>query len=288
MVRLRSPQVLCPYCGEIKMPDDISDIRKFYDQNVMKEHRRLESHPVERDVTFRYLDAYLLPTGKILDVGAGSGAYTIPLAQRGYSVTATDFSTSLVQECRKQVLDANLNNKVTCLVAEARDLSELPGDFDAVLLMGPLYHLVLEEDRKTAVKEAYGKLKKGGLIFSSFISRYGIWGDLMNKFPAHIEPRYGLQDILTSGQQGMAIKEWGGNFRAYYTTVPEIAPLHEQAGFKTIVLAGVEPAGITADEAYKKLTEEQRKLWLDLLFSISAEPSVVGASGHLLYVGRKG
>jgi S-adenosylmethionine-dependent methyltransferase len=270
------------------MPDDISDIQAFYDNNVMKEHGRLERHPVERDVTMRYLDKYLPPEGKILDVGAGSGAYSIPLAKRGYTVTATDFSPALVQECRKWVRNEKLKDRVTCLVADARDLSEVPNDFDAVLLMGPLYHLVIEEDRKTAVKEAFNKLKPGGIIFSSFISRYGIWGDLMYKFPAHIEPKYGLQAILTSGQQGMAIKEWGGNFRAYYTTVSEITPLHEQLGFKTIALAGVEPAGITADEAYKKLTEDQRKGWLDLLFGISSEPSMVGASGHMLYVGKKG
>jgi 2-polyprenyl-3-methyl-5-hydroxy-6-metoxy-1,4-benzoquinol methylase len=74
--------------GKDVMIDDVTDIRSFYDRNVENEQGRLERHPVERDVTWRFLDKYLPPSGKILEVGAATGAYPIPLAKKGYSVTA--------------------------------------------------------------------------------------------------------------------------------------------------------------------------------------------------------
>jgi hypothetical protein len=63
--------------------------------------------------------------------------------------------------------------------------------------------------------------------------------------------------------------------------------LHEALGFETLVVAGVEPGISADDESYNRLPAEQRRLWLDLLYEISAERSIVGASRHLLYVGKK-
>jgi len=69
--------------------------------------------------------------------------------------------------------------------------------------------------------------------------------------------------------------------------VSEIGPLHEAVGFRTLTIAGVEPAIGGDDESYNALEGEQRRLWLDLLHGISQEPSIVGASRHILYVGQK-
>lgn len=269
------------------MPDNVSDIRAFYDKNLDSERSRLKRHPIEHDVTWRYLDAYLPTTGRILDVGCATGAYTIPLAKRGYHVVAADLSPALVSECEKTVHDTGLDDKVTCLVADARELSVLADSgFDAVLLMGPLYHLVVEEDRKTALGQAFRLLKQGGTIFSAFISRYGIWGDVMRKLPDYVEKQADLKSVLARGRD-VDLPGWEGSFRAYYAVPSEVIQLHELAGFKTVVLAGVEPAGVGADEAYSSLSDSQRRLWLDLLYDISREESIVGASCHLLYVGRK-
>jgi len=67
----------------------------------------------------------------------------------------------------------------------------------------------------------------------------------------------------------------------------EIAPLHEAIGFETITVVGVEPAISADNESYNKLQGKQRELWLDLLKEIGAERSIIGASRHLLYIGRK-
>lgn len=274
--------------GKYKMIDDVSDIRSFYDRNVENEHGRLERHPVEHDVTWRFLGKYLPPSGKILDIGAAAGSHTVPLARMGYSVTAVDFSPNLMEKCSDRIRELGLRNRVTCLVADARDLFQVTDtDYDAVLLLGPLYHLVEEEDRKTALKEVYQRMKPGGIIFSAFLSRYGFWSDLIHKIPHYIEYQEDVRAVLEGGKD-LEIPSWGlGGFRAYFATVPEIYRLHEEQGFELLVVAGVEPAGIAADEQYKKLTDKQRELWLDLMVEISTEPSLAGASCHILYIGKK-
>jgi SAM-dependent methyltransferase len=267
--------------------DDVSDIQAYYDGYVEQENGRLERHQIERDITWRYLDKYLPPRGKILEIGAATGAYTIPLARRGYSVTAVDFSPKLIDACKKRIAAEGLGKKVKCFVADARDLSGVPGgDYDAVLLMGPLYHLVLEEDRKKAVKEAFQRLKTGGIIFSAFISRYGIWGDIMMKVPFMIEAQADIKSIFQRGRDSDHPSP-DIHFRAYFAKVSEAKALHQKAGFRTLALAGIEPVGIGADESYKSLEGTRRQLWLDLLFSISTEASIIGASCHLLYIGVK-
>ncbi|MBN2238875.1 MAG: class I SAM-dependent methyltransferase [Dehalococcoidales bacterium] len=270
------------------MIDDVSDIQDLYDGDIERELTRLDRHPIERDITWHYLDTYLPPSGKILEVGAAVGGYTVPLARKGYTVTAADLSPAELEVCRQRLNENGLGDKATCVVADARDLSVIrDADYDAALVMGPLYHLVYEEDRITALKEVYDRLKPGGVIFSAFISRYGIWASQVREHPELIENTEDLRSILENGRD-LDSPNFDVHFRGYFATIPEIAPLHEEAGFETLVIAGVEPVGVLADEDYGKLPENQRELWLDLLVRISAEPSILGASCHLLYVGRKG
>jgi SAM-dependent methyltransferase len=266
--------------------DDTSDISRFYDAGAEKEDTRLERHRLERDMTWRYLDKYLPRRGRILEVGCATGAYTIPLARRGYTVTAIDFSPKELELCRKKVQDERLGNKVNCVLADARDLSGVTDDdYDLALVMGPLYHLILEEDRLTALQQARRHLKKGGLIFSTFVSRYGIWSDVMKDLPHYIEYQKDVQSVLLKGRDA-ELADKPGNFRAYFAAPEEIPLLHEKAGFKTLALAGIETAGMR-DDIYGTVNGKKREMWLDLLFSISSQPSVIGASNHILYIGVK-
>jgi S-adenosylmethionine-dependent methyltransferase len=270
----------------MKLGDDTSDIRQFYNDSAEKEDGRLKRHQLEQDMTWRYLDKYLPRRGKILEIGAATGAYTVPLAKRGYNVTAVDFSPNLLEICQKKVKQEGLEQKVNCLVADARELAGvIADDYDAVLMMGPLYHLILEEDRQKALKEAFKHLKPGGMIFSTFISRYGIWGDITKDYPHYIELQKDVHSVIYEGRDAeLAYKK--GNFRGYFATPAEIVPLHEKTGFSTLALAGIETPGVR-DEVYNDIKGKRREMWLDLLFSISTETSIIGASNHILYVGVK-
>jgi len=125
------------------MVDDVRDIAAFYNSNPQEEHRRLERHQLEYDLTWRYLNRYLPAQGSILEVGAATGRYSLELVKHGYQLTAVGQSPGLIDACRKNFLDAGLVDRVCFFVDDARDLSGLEGEeFDVVLLMGPLYHLV--------------------------------------------------------------------------------------------------------------------------------------------------
>jgi S-adenosylmethionine-dependent methyltransferase len=268
------------------MNDDVSDIAAYYSSNPEGEHGRLERHQLEYDLTWRYLDRYLPAHGAVLEIGAATGRYTLELARRGYRLTAVDLSSVNIEVCRKNLIDAGLANRVQLVVADVRDLSAVTEKgFDAVLLMGPLYHLVVEADRKLALKEVFERLRAGGILFSALISRLGIMGDLLKNVPAWIEERAEVRSVLEKGKDSDDYPR--GGFRGYCAQVSEIAPLHEGLGFETLVVAGVEPAISADDESYNQLEGQRRQLWLDLLYEISAEPSTVGASRHLLYIGKK-
>lgn len=268
------------------MKDDIRDIAEHYDSDPERENTRLERHQLEHDLTWCYLNQYLPTHGSILEVGAATGGYTLELAKRGYSITAVDLSAANMELCRKRLAGEGLQGQVRLVLADARDLREVTArDFDVVLLMGPLYHLVEETDRKKALQEVFDRLRTGGIVFSSFISRFGIMGDLLRTVPHWIEDKAEVESILERGRDPYDYPR--GGFRGYFAEVSEIPPLHEAIGFETLTLAGVEPAISADDESYNKLQGQQRQLWLDLFYRISTERTIIGASRHLLYVGRK-
>jgi SAM-dependent methyltransferase len=268
------------------MNDDLSDIVDFYNSELEHEHTRLERHQLEYELTWRYLERYLPERGSILEIGAATGVYTVELARRGYQVTAVDMTEKLLQRCRENLSAHGMQNQARLVIADVRQLDQFVADeYDAALLMGPLYHLVLEVDRKTALGQVYERLRPGGLIFSAFISRYGILGDLMKKMPEWIENQAEVWSVLELGRDPENPRK--GAFRGYFADPAEVAPLHESAGFETLVLAAVEPAISADDESYNQLYGARRRLWLDLLYKISAQPSSLGASRHLLYIGKK-
>jgi len=268
------------------MIDDVSDIASFYDSDPEREHRRLEEHQLEYELTWRYLEQYLPAQGSILEVGAGTGRYTLELAKRGYTVTAVDLSAALLEECRKSVADAGLERQVRFVVADARDLSELAGTrFDAVLIMGPLYHLIEAADRTAALQQAFDRLREGGILFSAFLSRFGVMSDLLKNKSDWIEVQEEVRSVLEKGKRPDDYPR--GGFRGYLSRISDIAPLHEALGFETLALAAVEPLIAADDESYNRLKGRQRQLWLDLLYEISTEKSILGASRHLLYIGKK-
>jgi SAM-dependent methyltransferase len=268
------------------MIDDVGDIADYYSSDPQRECLRLERHQLECDLTWRYLEQYLPAQGSILEVGAATGRYTLALAKRGYALTAVDLSAALLEECRKSIANEALESQVQFVVADARDLGTVAGKgYDAVLLMGPLYHLVAETDRKVALQQAFDRLRAGGILFSAFLSRFGVVGDLIKNDPGWIEDQRNARWLVQRGRRPDDYPP--GGFRGYFAQVSEIAPLHEAIGFETLALVGVEPAISADDESYNRLQGRQRQLWLDLLYEISAEGSAVGASRHLLYIGKK-
>jgi S-adenosylmethionine-dependent methyltransferase len=269
--------------------DDITDIREMYNASWEKEDDRLLRHQLEYDITWRYLEKYLPPPGaNILEIGAATGRYTMELARRGYNVLAIDIAAELVTRAKARVDDLGLGNRVEFRVEDIRTCGDVPeSSFGAALVMGPLYHLVLQEDRELVLNRVFKFLKPGGVVFSAWISRFGIFGDNMKKMPDLIFKTEIVSSVLEYGCDQELNRCRKDGFRGYYAKADEISPIHEEAGFRTLTVAGVEPAISADDASYNCLEGERRQLWLDLLFKLSAEPSMVASSRHMLYIGEK-
>ena len=237
-----------------------------------REANRLERHQLEAEITWRYLKLYLPPRGRLLEVGFGTGFYTFLLARRGYQITAVDLADEYVTRCEVRAEELDLSDRVDFRTGDARTLDGIPrGKFEAVLLMGPLYHLLLETDRRAALRSAYACLKPGGVILSALISRFGILGNLIKENSSWIENQEEVWSLARHGHRPADAPT--GGFRGYYVRLDEIA--------------GVEPAISADDESYNTLEGKQRDLWLELLFEVSAEQSMVASSRHILYVGQR-
>ena len=142
------------------------------------EETRLQSghYVLEKARTQELIERYLpAPPAVILDVGGAAGAYAFWLADRGYVVHLVDLTPRLVNEARR--LNANRQPGLqSCEVGDARSLAFADASVDAILLLGPLYHLVEREERLKALREARRVLKPGGLLFGAAISR---WASLL-------------------------------------------------------------------------------------------------------------
>lgn len=260
-------------------------VEQFYDSYVELEWNRMERHPLEFALTKRALASYLQPGSKILDVGGGPGRYAFYLASVGHEVTLLDISSKNVEfaEAKAQELALPLAGYIH---GNALDLEQFETDsFDAVLLMGPMYHLIEEQDRMQALDEALRVLKPGGVLFVAFINRFATIFDTLIKEPQNIGTvREKLEGVLNTG---INMPAGGAGFTAAYFADPsEVVPLMEAQGLKTIRYISAEGFGIQSERRMKELSAEQFALWVDLSWELAAVPTLLGSGMHMLYIGR--
>jgi ubiquinone/menaquinone biosynthesis C-methylase UbiE len=257
----------------------------FYNEFAPKEWQRLERHRTEFAVSLRAMKNYLpKPPGSVLDIGGGPGRYAIELSRQGYSVTLLDISRENLRIASLKAKEAQVFLAGT-IHANAVDLGQFDSaSCDAVLMMGPLYHLLTHKERSQAVHEAVRVLKPGGRLFTTFITRFAPFRLVASGKPAWLaqNPEYARQ-LLETG-----IHDQPNHFaKAYYVHPDEVAPLMESCGLKTLNLIGCEGILAGHEEKVNALTDETWKAWVDLNYKLGQEPTLYGASDHLLHVGEK-
>jgi SAM-dependent methyltransferase len=183
---------------------DNDHVRRYYDSDPQREWDRLEvlHDRVEYALTIRTLDEHLpKPPASILDLGGGPGRYSIELARRGYAVTLADLSRPNLDFARERAAEANVTLAGVEQV-DARDLSRFrDASFDVALLMGPLYHLLEERDRRSAVAEVRRVLRPSGRIFAVFITRYAplrFWAKHNPSFV--LDNREAFEEMIVTGR----------------------------------------------------------------------------------------
>ena len=121
---------------------------------------------VEFLTTVHYVEKYLKPGMKILEIGAGTGRYSHYFARKGYEVDAVE-----LMECNIEVFRANTmgGERITIQQGDAVTLSNIASDqYDVTLLLGPMYHLYTDKDKFAAMSEAIRVTKKGGIVFAAY------------------------------------------------------------------------------------------------------------------------
>ncbi|NLI56910.1 MAG: class I SAM-dependent methyltransferase [Clostridium sp.] len=132
------------------MTDTVKIVKEFYDKSVVVEWERLQRHQFEFELTIRYINRYVKPGDKVLDIGGGPGRYSLYLAAKGCDVTLFDLSSANVEFAKEQANAQGVSFKA--FVGDAREVDSLISEqYDHILLMGPLYHLLQESDRVKAL-----------------------------------------------------------------------------------------------------------------------------------------
>ena len=234
----------------------------------------------------RYLQP---PPAVVLDVGGAAGRYACWLAVTGYQVHLIDPVPLHIEQAQAASAQQPEHPLASCRLGDARHLEFESGLADAVLLMGPLYHLAQAADRHQALTEAHRVLKKGGYLFAVGISRFAstIDGLLEGYFqdPAFREIMRG--DLQDGHHQNPTQNP------LYFTDTflhhpDELTAEVAAAGFECRALVAIESISyMMKDFAANWADNRYRTFLLEIISQIDQEPSLIGASPHIMCVATK-
>lgn len=271
------------------------DVRAYYAHFGEREWLRLtnpDDGAIEFTLTSHLLTTYLPPMGRILDLGGGPGRYTIWLAERGYRVVLADLSSELLRIAKAKIAEAGVEPQIDEVVeADACDLQPWADEsFDAVLCLGPFYHLPDANDRHRAAAELTRVLRPGGLAFVAFMPRYTF---VRRTLAIPDERRHLLQPAWVAQllSEGIFENDVPGRFTHGYGARPEeIAPFFSQFGLATIALHAAESITGGLQGAITDLATSDPGAYeaaLNILIETASDPSILGLGTHLVYIGRK-
>ena len=243
---------------------------------------------VEFARTQRIIERHLQgPPAVVLDVGGAAGRYARWLAAEGYEVHLID----PVPRHVRQALEASSRQAKTpiasCSVGDGRQLAFGDGVADGVLLLGPLYHLVEARDRRRALAEAKRVLKCGGYLFAAGISRFASTIDgLMSG--CYRDPAF--QEIMVGDLEDGQHRNPTGH-PDYFTDTffhhpDELRAEVAAAGFDVAGLLAIEGIGYMMQDLDENWSDpDYRQLLLDIIKRTEEEPTLIGASPHIMCVG---
>jgi len=269
----------------------MNDVIQYY--SAFDEWGRLDREPLEYLVNWHYIQKHLPKAGRVLDNGAGPGKYAMALASEGYQVTLTDLTPRLVELAEAKAKELALHDRFEGFyVRDARQLAGIPSShYDAALMLGPLYHLQTEEDRTAAVQELYRVTKPGGIVCIALMTRIRKL-QMALQYPEVWKPLDQMATINAFMETGVFNHQDAGRFTgAYFYSIEEIEPFMTSSGFETIELIGSSSiAGRFTEENWnywRSRGEEEFNQMMELIYHYAADPSILGVSSHLLYIGQK-
>ena len=259
----------------------MSYLEEYYN-SYNEEGRLLSQHgQVEYLTTMKYIRECLseIPEPTILEVGAGTGRYSVTLAKQGYQVTAVELIPHNL-ELLKSKLDGS--EPVTAIQGNALDLSVFPNaSFSLTMLLGPMYHLYTREDQVKALAEAVRVTKPGGYILVAYC---------MNE-PTVIQYVFGLNHLHEVMELNMITPDWHciSEPKEIFELVrtEDIASLDAEFPVERIKLIATDGATNYKREFIDAMDEETFSKWMEYHFTICERQDLIGASHHTLDILKK-
>ena len=252
--------------------DLVQEIYRRYDEDSRL--NKSQAARVEFLTTVRYIEKYLTPGAKILDVGAGAGAYIFYFARKGYSVSALELADANIAAFRAKMTE---HDPIDLVQGNALDLSRYDSDsFDVVLLFGPLYHLHEEADKLKCIEEAKRVCKSDGKIFFAFISNDMV---ILTMQQAH-------SDYLMAGDYNKETFRLE-DFPFVFHTPDHCRELLGKAGIQICHEVASDGASELLQDLVNGLDVASYQQYLRYHFYICEKPEFLGMSNHLLFVGEK-
>lgn len=256
-------------------------LEKYY-SGYDEDGRLLSRHgQVEYTTTMKYIHEYLraLPDARVLELGAGTGRYSIALAREGYAVTALELTEHNI-EILKSKLDGS--EPIELVRGSALDLSRFPdGGFDMTLMLGPMYHLYTREDKLRALKEALRVTRPGGIVMVAYcmneatVISYVFCGGHLRELRE--------KNMLTDDWHCISKPE--DIFELIRSE--EIEELDRAVGAERIKLVATDGATNYLRPLVDSMDDETFAAWLDYHLSTCERQDTVGASHHTLDILRR-
>ena len=225
----------------------------------------------------RYIQKFLRPNAKILEIGAATGRYSIALAKMGYDVTAVDLTPKYVEIMKSKT--RRLKN-FRCMVADALDLSMFEDQtFDMVLNFGPMYHLFNLKDKKQVVRETRRVAKKDGICMfaylpcASFVTGYGLRYLCVGRLYEAMDETGRVKDTPSEV------------FSCFY--IEDFKKLFNRTNTKYITNVATDGIAYIMREWVEQLSEKDYEAFLKWHFMTCERLDQQGYSSHLLYICQK-
>jgi SAM-dependent methyltransferase len=219
----------------------------------------------------------------IADIGGGPGRYARWLAELGYTVEHRDVTPLHVDQARALGVRG-----MRAAVADARQLDLPGGSVDALLLLGPLYHLPERADRLSALREAARVVRPGGAVFAAAISRWAprLHGLLVQRLDRQV-PRF-IRDVDEAERTGLLLPLEDGAFSGWTHRPDELADEAADAGLVVEDLVGVEGLSFALDGLAERLADPAgREVVLSSARALERVPELMGLSPHLVVTARR-
>ena len=248
-----------------------------YYNSYDEEGRLLSRHgQVEYLTTMRYIKECLegISDPGILEVGAGTGRYSVTLAKQGLQVTAVELIEHNLEKLRAK-LDGT--EPISTIQGNAVDLSLFPDNtFDLTMLLGPMYHLYTREEKLRALSEAVRVTKPGGHILVAYC---------MNE-PTVIQYVFGMNHLHEVMELNMLTPDWHciSEPKDLFELVrtEDIASLDAEVPVRRIKLVATDGATNYKREFIDVMDDETFDKWIDYHFTICERQDLIGASHHTL------